>query len=121
MYDRCGEVVIKDGLRIAGERVKIVSQNKIQIDCEFEGDVSGPEVVVGERGKVTGNIAGDRVIVLGKIVGDIRGKMVTLLSTAHVEGDIHHASLAIDEGAEFAGRCRHTNVSGWVDERKNAA
>jgi cytoskeletal protein CcmA (bactofilin family) len=38
-----------------------------------------------------------------------------------VVGDIHHASLAIDEGAEFAGRCRHTEVSGWSDERKNAA
>jgi len=87
MYDRCGEVVIKDDLRIAGERVKIVSKNKIQIDCEFEGDVTGPEVVVSERGKVTGNVAGDRVIVLGKIVGDIRGKVVALLSTAHVEGD----------------------------------
>ena len=121
MYDRCGEVVIKDDMRIAGERVKIVSQNKIQIDCEFEGDVTGPEVVVSERGKVTGNVAGDRVIVLGKIVGEIRGKMVALLSTAHVEGDIHHASLAIDEGAEFAGRCRHTDVSGWSDGRKNAA
>jgi len=108
MYDRCGEVVIKDDLRIAGEHVKIVSQNKIQIDCEFEGDVTGPEVVVSERGKVRGNVAGDRVIVLGKIIGDIRGKMVALLSTAHVEGDIHHASLAIDEGAEFAGRCRQT-------------
>jgi len=121
MYDRCGEVVIKDDLRIAGERVKIVSQNKIQIDCEFEGDVTGPEVVVSERGKVTGNVAGDRVIVLGKIVGDIRGKMVALLSTAHVEGDIHHASLAIDAGAEFAGRCRHTDVGGWPDGRRNAA
>src|SRR5215831_6373472 len=54
MHDWCGEVVIKDDLRIAGERVKIVSQNKIQIDCEFEGDVTGPEVVVSERGKVTG-------------------------------------------------------------------
>lgn len=121
MYDRCGELVIKDDLKIAGERVKIVSQNKIKIDCEFEGDVSGPEVVVSERGKVTGNVAGERVIVLGKIVGEIRGKVVALLSTAHVEGDIHQTSLAIEEGAEFAGRCRHTNVSGWTGSRKNAA
>src|SRR5262249_19244484 len=89
--------------------------------CEFEGDVTGPEVVVSERGKVTGNVAADRVIVLGKIVGDIRGKMVALLSTAHVQGDIYHASVAIDEGAEFAGRCRHTDVRGWSDARKNAA
>ena len=41
MSDRCGVVVIKDDLKFAGQRVKIVSQGKLQIDCEFEGDVTG--------------------------------------------------------------------------------
>ena len=38
--------------------------------------------------------------------GVIRGATVTLQSSAHVEGDIHHMSLAIEQGAEFDGRCR---------------
>ena len=30
---------------------------------------------------------------------------VALQSSAHVEGDIHHISFAVEEGAEFDGRC----------------
>jgi cytoskeletal protein CcmA (bactofilin family) len=29
-----------------------------------------------------------------------------LQSSARVEGDIHHMSLVIEQGAEFDGRCR---------------
>jgi cytoskeletal protein CcmA (bactofilin family) len=105
MLNRSG-VVINDELKLAGERLKIVSVGKVEIDCEFEGDVTGDEVVVGERGRVAGNVAGERVVVLGRIVGGIRGKTVILMASAHVDGDIHQTSLAIEKGAEFIGRCR---------------
>ena len=99
-------VVINDRLKFAGQQVKIVSQGKVEIDCEFEGDVVGTEVVVNEQGNVRGNVSGERVVVLGKISGGIRGGTVALMSSARVEGDIHHTSLAIEIGAEFVGRCR---------------
>src|SRR5262245_14298879 len=55
----------------------------------------------------TGTVAAARVIVRGTISGVIRGATtVTLQSSSHVEGDIHHMSLAIEQGAEFDGRCR---------------
>ena len=82
------------------------SRGKLRIDCEFDGDVTGSEVVISEQGKVMGIVAGERVTVRGKIFGGIRGKAVDLKSSAHVQGDIHHTSLAIEEGAEFSGRCR---------------
>jgi len=98
-------IVINDDMKIAGRR-KIVSKGRLQVDCEFEGDVAGTEVVINEHAKVRGTVAGERVIVLGKIFGVIRGKSVALKSSAHVEGDIHHTSLAIEKGAAFDGRCR---------------
>ena len=66
------QVVINDELKLTGERLKLVSQGKVEIDGEFEGDVTGDEVVVSERGRVKGNVAGERVVVLGRIVGGIR-------------------------------------------------
>jgi len=120
MSDQEG-VVIKDDLKFVGQCVQIVSQNKIEIACDFEGDVTGPEVVVSERGKVSGLVVGDRVTVLGKVVGGIRGKTVALMSSAHVEGDIHHNSLAIAKGAELIGRCRQNEASVWSDGGMNAA
>ena len=105
MLNRYG-VIINDDLKFAGERLKIVSQGKVEIDCEFEGDITGDEVVVSERGRVKGNIAGERVVVMGRIVGGIRSKTVVLMASAYVEGDIQHTSIAIEKGAEFTGRCR---------------
>jgi cytoskeletal protein CcmA (bactofilin family) len=98
--------VIGNDLRIIGQGLKIISQGTLQVDGEVEGDVGGSEVIIGEQGKVTGTVAAERVIVRGKISGVIRGVTVTLQSSSKVEGDIHHMSLAIEQGAEFDGRCR---------------
>ena len=98
--------VIGNDLRIIGQGLKIISQGTLQVDGEIEGDVGGAEVIIGERGRVTGTVAAERVIVRGTISGVIRGATVTLQSSSHVEGDIHHMSLAIEQGAEFDGRCR---------------
>ena len=120
MSDKAG-MVIKDDLKFAGQRVQIVSQSKVQIDCEFEGDVSGQEVVVSERGKVRGIVAGEKVTVHGRIVGGIRGKTVALMSSARVEGDIHHKSLAIEKGAELIGRSMRNEVIPWSGGTQSAA
>src|SRR5262245_23162987 len=98
--------VIGNDLKIIGQGLRIISQGTLQVDGEVEGDVGGSEVIIGEQGKVTGTISAERVVVRGQIAGVIRGVMVTLQSTSHVEGDIHHMSLAIEQGAEFDGRCR---------------
>jgi cytoskeletal protein CcmA (bactofilin family) len=98
--------VIGNDLKIIGQGLKIISQGTLQVDGEVEGDVGGVEVIIGEKGKVTGTVAAERVIVRGRISGVIRGSTVTLQSSSRVEGDIHHMSLAIEQGAEFDGRCR---------------
>ncbi len=98
--------VISNDLKIIGQGLKIISQGTLQVDGEVEGDVAGAEVIIGEQGKVTGTVAAERVIVRGKISGVIRGMTVALQASARVEGDIHHMSLAIEQGAEFDGRCR---------------
>ena len=101
-----GKSVISNDLRIIGQSLTIISRGTLQVDGEVEGDVGGAEIIIGEEGKVTGTVAAERVIVRGRIFGVIRAMTVALQSSARVEGDIHHVSLAIEEGAEFDGRCR---------------
>jgi cytoskeletal protein CcmA (bactofilin family) len=98
--------VIGNDLKIIGQGLKIFGQGTLQVDGEIEGDVGGAEVIIGEKGKVSGTVAAERVIVRGTICGIIRGTAVTLQSSSHVEGDIHHVSLIIEQGAQFDGRCR---------------
>ncbi len=107
--------VIGNDLKIIGQGLKIISQGTLQIDGEVEGDVGGNEVIIGEKGRVTGTVAAERVIVRGHISGVIRGVTVTLQSSSKVEGDIHHMSLAIEQGAEFDGRCRRPADAGELN------
>jgi cytoskeletal protein CcmA (bactofilin family) len=101
-----GKSVISNDLRILGQDLKIISRGTLQVDGEIEGDVAGAEIIIGEQGKVTGTVAAERVIVRGTTSGVIRAMTVALQSSARVEGDIHHMSLAIEQGAQFDGRCR---------------
>ena len=101
-----GKSVISNDLRIIGQSLKIISRGTLQVDGEVEGDVGGAEVIIGEEGRVAGTVAAERVIVRGRISGVIRAMTVALQSSARVEGDIHHMSLVIEQGAEFDGRCR---------------
>ena len=91
--------VISNDLKIIGQGLKIISRGTLQVDGEVEGDVAGAEIIVGEHGQVTGTVAAERVIVRGKAPPASSEMTVALQASARVEGDIHHMSLAIEQGA----------------------
>ena len=98
--------VIGNDLKIIGQGLKIISRGVLQVDGEIEGDVMAVEVVVGEKGKVSGMVAGQQVVVRGTVSGVVCGKTVALQASSQVEGDIHHMSFAVEQGARFDGRSR---------------
>src|SRR5215510_7023526 len=59
--------VIGNDLKIVGQGPKIISRGILQVDGEIEGDVMAAEVVVGEKGKVTGMVAGQQVVIRGTV------------------------------------------------------
>jgi cytoskeletal protein CcmA (bactofilin family) len=98
--------VIGNDLKIIGQGLKIIGRGILQVDGEIEGDVQAVEVIIGEQGKVTGMVAGEQVVVRGKVSGAICAKHVALQASSEVQGDIHHMSFAIEQGAIFEGRSR---------------
>jgi len=98
--------VIGNDLKIVGQGLKIFGRGVLQIDGEIEGDVQGAQVIVGEKGKVTGVVAAVNVIIRGTVSGVVCGREVALQASSHVQGDLHHMSLAIEQGAMFEGRSR---------------
>lgn len=97
--------LIDSGIKIVGTDLQISSEGPLQIDGEIVGEIFGKEVIIGETGRVTGTVSGERVIVRGTVLGLIRGVTVTLQSTCRMEGDIHNNALVIEAGARFDGRC----------------
>jgi cytoskeletal protein CcmA (bactofilin family) len=98
--------VIGNDLKIVGVGLKIISRGILQVDGEIEGDVQAAEVIIGEKGKVSGMVAGRQIVVRGKVSGVVCGQTVALQASSQVEGDIHHMSLLIEQGALFEGRSR---------------
>jgi cytoskeletal protein CcmA (bactofilin family) len=101
--------VIGPDLRIAGSGLRIMTAGILEIDGQIEGDVQGAQIIVGERGSITGTVAADHVLVKGTVNGEIRGREVVLDASSHVDGDVHHHHLTITQGAHFEGRSRRTN------------
>ena len=68
-----------------------------------QGDIRAHLLTVGESANIGGEIVADDVVVTGKVTGRVRGLKVRLTSTARVEGDIIHKTIAIESGAHFEG------------------
>lgn len=98
--------IIGEDLTITGN---VVTKGEIQVDGEIQGDVHCGSIVVGEKAAITGGIVADEVTVRGRVTGSIRGFRVSLQSNSHVEGDIFHQSLAIEQGAYFEGKSRRSD------------
>lgn len=103
--DRGAPSVIGPDLLISGN---LFSKGEVQIDGEVQGDIQGTFVVVGERARITGGIVAEEVVVRGHIMGSVRGKRIMLQSSSHVEGDVFHSTLAIEQGAYFEGKSRRS-------------
>ena len=95
--------IISNDLTILGSDLKIISQGAIRVDGEIQGEIQGVDVTVGRRGRVAGLVTANRVIIDGEVSGEIQAGHVTLRPTSRVNGDIHHMSLTIDQGAMFEG------------------
>lgn len=79
----------------------------VRIDGYFEGELHiGGDLIIGETGKVIGNLIAKNVVVAGEVNGSIesRGKL-ELAPTAKVVGDSKMVTLIIEDGAFLQGMC----------------
>ena len=92
--------VLSADLTITGN---IKTTGDINIEGNLEGDIRAHLLTVGEGATVKGECIADDVVVNGRVIGKVRGLKVRLTSTARVEGDIIHKTIAIESGAHFEG------------------
>ena len=91
------DVEIKGNVKFAGE---------LTLEGKLEGEVnSDGTLIIGETGRVNGNVSAGIVSVRGKINGNITARdKIEIKSKAEVFGDIRSAKLAIEEGVTFVGK-----------------
>ena len=92
--------VLSSDLHITGN---LKTTGDIQVEGTIEGDIRAHLLTIGEGATIRGEVTADDVVINGRIVGRVRGLKVRLTSTARVEGDIIHKTIAIESGAHFEG------------------
>ena len=75
----------------------------VEVEGTIEGDIRAHLLTIGEGATIRGEVIADDIVINGHIIGRVRGLKVRLTSTAKVEGDIIHKTIAIESGAQFEG------------------
>jgi len=83
----------------------IEEADSIRIEGRVTGDVSATvEVVIGDGGRVEGDIAAPRIVAAGSVSGDLKASdELVLQKTAKVTGDARAPVVVIESGASMNG------------------
>jgi len=96
--------LIGKGTAIEGN---IETTGNLRIEGKVIGNViSKSKVALGPVSAVTGDIIALNADIEGEVKGNLEiGELLTLKSTAVVDGDIQTSKLVVESGATFNGRC----------------
>ncbi len=76
-----------------------------RIDGTFLGDVNSKDkLVIGETGKIIGNVNVSEIIVYGTIEGNIIAEKTTMYNTGNIKGDLNTDTLVTQAGAFIDGK-----------------
>ncbi len=108
---------ISQGTKLIGD---IESQGGFRIDGEIEGNISSPQkIVIGKTGVVTGTLTCQDADIEGTIEGKITiSNLLSVKSSAHINGEVITGKLAVEPGANFNATC---DMKGSVKSISNDA
>ncbi|HBM80785.1 MAG TPA: cell shape determination protein CcmA [Clostridiaceae bacterium] len=86
---------------------KLKAEGIVRIDGTIGGELSvNGNVIVGEEGYIKGSINSEKVVIAGKVEGNIHcSGSLELTSSGKLYGDIEAKNIIIQDGAEFQGKC----------------
>ena len=124
----------KDSDFSSGEHFSVVSaecyfqctlnvQGSLRVDGTLEGAVDNARhVIVGDGGKIVGDVTAQIVVCGGTIEGNVCAEMLEVLGKAAILGDIRAKKMIVEEGGRIDGRCtigEEQNLSIDTDEEDN--
>ena len=114
--NKSNQNLIAQGTKITGD---FISEGDFRIDGTIEGNVkTSGKVVVGKSGFIKGTLQGTDAYFEGKFSGKLAlSGILTLKSTAHIEGEVIVGKLAVEPGASFNVTCA---MKGTVKEMNHS-
>lgn len=92
---------------------KISTNDDVRIDGKVEGDINTKtKVIVGEHGKVVGEILANSATISGNIDGSVTTKeSITLMKNSQVTGNVSTKNLVVETGAFVNGNIKMNSMS----------
>ena len=124
----------KDSDFSSGEHFSVVSaecyfqgtlnvQGSLRVDGTLEGSVDNARhVIVGDGGKIVGDVTAQIVVCGGTIEGNVCAEMLEILGKAAILGDIRAKKMTVEEGGRIDGRCtigEEQAFAGNLDEEED--
>ena len=106
---------------------RLVLLESVRIDGKVVGNIeSAPgskiSVAIGPTGEVTGDIHAHRILVAGKVVGNIYAtERIELYKDSMVSGDVSYGSMAIEHGARLLGMMLQSEATAQASNVAQAA
>ncbi len=115
-YDKVETLIGKT----ANFKGNMVAGGTVRVEGCMEGEVEiNGDIVVGETGKIIGNVLASNAHIGGTIEGNVIVKgQVHLTPSSTVNGDIEVGNLVVDEGAVFTGKCIMANRNKELQDSK---
>ena len=85
---------------------KITSKGALRLDGVLEGEIKASKLVIEKSAKVVGSVTSEDLVIKGRIIGPVFGKKVRFGSSARVDGDTFHETIAIEDAAYYEGSIR---------------
>ena len=95
------DTLIGEGCKIKGD---IVCDNSMKIDGQIFGNILAKStVIVSKDALIKGDVNSDKLIVYGKIDGNVQSDFLDLKSTAFLQGDITTKVFQCEAGSVYKG------------------
>jgi cytoskeletal protein CcmA (bactofilin family) len=100
---------INEGTHITGD---IDSKGFFRIDGTIKGNVTTPnKIVIGKKGLIDGTLTCDNAEIEGTLTGKLHVKeLLSLKSTAIINGEVKVGKLSVEPGATFNATCAMGNT-----------
>ncbi|MGC8802371.1 MAG: bactofilin family protein [Bacteroidales bacterium] len=108
------------GTTITGD---ISCNGDIRINGTLNGNLSTKgRLIVGESGKIKGEITCKNAEILGNVEGKISvSDLLSLKSTANILGEVFVGRISVEPGCKFNGTCKMLDGNAaYTQEKKNA-
>jgi cytoskeletal protein CcmA (bactofilin family) len=101
------ESFVGSNARIKGE---MTVEGTLRLDGSIEGGLNADCVILSERAVVKGDIAAQKIVIAGKVEGNLRAKgLVEVQSKGKVLGGVFTQKLSVIEGGEINGTIEMSN------------